>query len=233
MVKKKKAPKKTLVKRISKKNKKTTFDYTPWLVSFLLIGILIGSLYFVFTLKIFDTPLARVNGVEIMKSEVTSTKALLEKQYQQEIEEKIVLEQLISQKLLLDEAKNREYILSKDEAINQLILSLESQNSSLEQFKQELTTQQTSFDKVIDYYIEQTGMNSLTLELTSNITVSEEDVSLFYEENPSFFVQENKTVSLEDSFEEIELFLMESIARQRMSEFVNELRLDAEIIIYD
>lgn len=134
--------------------------------------------------------IAVVNGEEITESELDKEYRFFffvtgyPPQYQSMIPKKEFLNQTIAQMLLLQQAKELGYKVEKEEAKQQLELSIQENMLSTEEFELKVKEANFTMDDVIDYSAKQITLSKFIEEtIFSSITVSDKEIGEFYEKN--------------------------------------------------
>ena len=172
---------------------------------------------------------ATVNGEEIMQEDVTFLKeALLEQG--QELSEENIVEQLIMQKLILGEARNRGYVPTTEEAEAELESQLSLQGMTLDRYRERIESQGVSYEGHIEEVKQDIAVNNFVASYLerNRPDVSEEDVAEFYavfeEQNPS------QAPPLEDVREQIVMSLEQQKEQEILNSLLERLRSEAAIV---
>jgi parvulin-like peptidyl-prolyl isomerase len=177
----------------SKKNrheKRSNGKETNWTLIALLIlaAIIIGviaymAIKFDFTKSEQESVVAVVNGQPIYKSELMNRYNLLKSTMSASITEEQVLNLTITDKLLLQEAARKGISTSSTE-VNSLINEIMVQNNIDENaLKTDLNAKNISYDYLLEMYKNTLTINKLINESFSNLTLSDEELQAFYDEN--------------------------------------------------
>lgn len=181
-----------------------------------------------------DGVVAKVNGEEIKSEEA---KEIIE-QYQQQgqqVSSEEIIDQLVEQELISQEAENQGYSVSKEEAEQTVESQMESQaqtsNMSLEEYKKLLEQQGTSFEDIIKDTQEQLStQNYISDELEGkDLNVSEEEAKAFYDENKEMIEQQSENASYEEAKPQIITMLEQQKQEEAVGVLVENLSEDAEI----
>lgn len=177
--------------------------------------LVIGFLYLLFTKGYFIS--AFVNGSPIYHSSVVSE---LEKQAGQQ-----VLDNLINEKIILQEAFNNEVTVPEEEI-----------QTEVERIKQMVVSGGTDFDS----FLLSQGITQETLEqnifirklieklLADKVSVGDEEIAKYYEENKTVF----GTATLEEVKGDIEESLVSEKLQTEFSAWITEKRSSANIKVF-
>ena len=153
--------KKTKKTKIARKNKnKPNFlpvymGIAALIIIFILINILSSS-----------STAAIVNGEQITMAEIDDYYAKIPEQYQQFISKSDILDQLISEKILLQEAAKNNIVTSDSEIDSLIDDAIFQSNMTQQEFEQRLKEQQLSLEEMKTYY-----KNQLTITKLLNQTI--------------------------------------------------------------
>lgn len=177
---------------------------------------------------------ATVNGEEITSDQVTKVKSALELQNGGAINESLVLEQLVSRELLIQEADKKSINSTRQEAEELLSLQAAQQGRSLEDIKKLLQESGANYEDIIEGYMDEIKIRKLTEEVLSEQEdlVSEEEITNFFNDNEKLFAQINATAKLEDYHDQIELLLSQQKQQGVLKEYIDNLKENAEITYY-
>jgi parvulin-like peptidyl-prolyl isomerase len=135
------------------------------------------------------TPAAVVNDVEISMKDFEERYSLIPPEYHQFISKEEVLEQMIEETLLLQEA-SKAGITATDEEIDAYLNNLLFENQiTMEEFLWILEERDMSLEQVKKFYVSEILLNKLIEEkINSRIVVSEGDINNFYLSNMEYFL---------------------------------------------
>ena len=138
--------------------------------------------------------LVTVNGEAITRQELDTQWNALPAQAKTQVSREQIFGELIQERLLLQEAQAKGILVTSAEVESFVSLQLAQSGATLEQFKQVLAAQQTSYEQIEQIYQKQLLIAKLFDQIVSetNITVSEEDIQAFYEANEAQFAQEEQ-----------------------------------------
>jgi len=182
----------------------------------------------------FETPgitgnvVATVNNEEITSEEVQEIQQIFAQQGQQ-VDEEQSIEQLISEKLLLSEVKNKGYELSLEETQQLIEQQLSMQGMSIEDYKEQLNQLGSSYETELSNLQEQFSIqNYIDSQVGTDFNVSEQEVEQFYQQ---YSAQSQEEIPPK---EELEVQIVESIKQQKQQEAISllleQLKQDAEIV---
>ena len=163
--------KKTKKTKIARKNKnKPNFlpvymGIAALIIIFILINILSSS-----------STAAIVNGEQITMAEIDDYYAKIPEQYQQFISKSDILDQLISEKILLQEAAKNNIVTSDSEIDSLIDDAIFQSNMTQQEFEQRLKEQQLSLEEMKTYYKNQLTITKLLNQtILNNIDSSDQD----------------------------------------------------------
>jgi peptidyl-prolyl cis-trans isomerase SurA len=172
---------------------------------------------------------ARVNDEPITSEEFTDFKKALEQRGAQ-VSEKDVIDELINQKLLLQEAKNEGYSLTEEQAESALKAQLKAQDKSLNEYKQELNSEEVSYNYRLSIV-----KNNLIIRKYLNNEL-EGKISEVTDEEARDFYDKRRAQSSDEEFppyEKVESQMKNAVKQQKKQEarisLAEELREDANI----
>ena len=191
--------------KFSKTNKKRVI---PW--SSIVLGLFI-LIYLSFKTFI----VASINGVPITRFEVIK---LLERQGGEQ-----ALDNLITRRLILQEAKNKGLSMSQpeiDEKLSQLNTYLEGQGTNLEAALE--FQKQTKEELISDITVQ--GLVEKILQ--EDLTVSDEEINSYFKENRDFYAED---ATLADSSQQIREQLKSDKLTAKFQEWLDKARSEASI----
>jgi peptidyl-prolyl cis-trans isomerase SurA len=213
-------------------NKKSII-YNPFFISFIIVAIGV-AIFFYFQNNteeviegLSDDVVAVVNGVSIYRDKFEQQLNLAG----EDVTEDQLLSQMIQNQLLLQDAVSRG-VSATEEEINNQYNQLANQYESEEQFQQVLEENNASIEGLRDSLKEQIIFQKYTnlLQQENDISVTEQEIETFYEENKDSLVQEGEEVPLlEDVKSQIEQYLQQEKLNSIISEKIQELYQEAEI----
>ncbi|MFH1977845.1 MAG: peptidylprolyl isomerase [Candidatus Aenigmatarchaeota archaeon] len=110
--------------------------------------------------------------------------------YRDQIPEEQLIDNTVTEKLLLQEAQKQGYSTNSSEA--ETILS-QNPSFDMEQFLESLNANNINYDSFIDYVQRQITINSfITDSITSNVIVTEQELKDFYDQNSDAFITEEQ-----------------------------------------
>jgi parvulin-like peptidyl-prolyl isomerase len=177
------------------------------------------------------TVVATVNGEEITFDDVTSIQQSYMQQGQQLLEEEAI-EQLIDQKILIQEAQQQGFMQTDEEAESTIETILLEQNSTLEEYKQQLKQQGLSYEEQLQEYKNQAAIQNYLNDVfkNENFSVTDEEAINYYE----IYQQqsEQEVPPYEDLESQIKDYLRQQKQQEAINALVQELREDADIKHY-
>jgi parvulin-like peptidyl-prolyl isomerase len=135
-----------------------------------------------------DKVAAAVNQQPIFVTELDKRYTLIPPEYRPYITKDDLLKQMVDEKILLLEA-SKERIEVSDETVNQYILNLSIQaQTTMEQFEALLLQNGLTMDDAREFYKKSLILNELLQnKVFSEITISDNEVRAYYDENPELF----------------------------------------------
>lgn len=236
----KKAATKKSVKKATKKAPETpTEEKQPFPTVAVVVGIVFVAVIILFaalftawmtpqeptTVPGDDEVVAVVNGQAITQQDVVLVQSALGQQAQMMGEEELV-DQLIMQTLLLQEAEVRGITVTHEEARAEFSALLEAQGVSEDEFSGLLAQQGQDLDLLLEEFRKNLVLEQLAAEL-DEVSVTEEDAIEFYEEYAAIAGED--TPSYEELREEIIEFLEEQERARALTDLAEALAQDATI----
>jgi len=216
--KKKKGKKDSTKKKASKKKKGKKKKNSFWSTFLPLLGILviIGAIFFInnYTVSFGTGIAATVNGEEISISYLDEQYELffliggIPEEYKSQItKEKFLEETLISEIVILQQAKDNGIEVTEQEIDDFLIESREQGGMSEEVFNQNLQEQGLELSELKEYLHKQlVSFKLLNSTIFKEIEVTEQEIEAIYESNKEIFDMQNQTY--DDVKEDIENMLL-------------------------
>jgi len=212
-------------KKKSKKIKKSTIKKAVTIV--VLIAILTVILYFAFKTLNPKPDLAEVNGEIITNQQLEEQYNQLPDQYKMFITKEDFLDQMINVKLLLQEAKKQEILVTEDEIEEELTI-IKEQAETEEEFNDMLKQSNTNLEELKKQINDQLIINKLLDEIViSKIDIRDSQIEEYYEKNGEYF-QENNIV-YDEAKEQIEQMLLNDLSNTAIQIYINQLRSGAAI----
>ena len=172
---------------------------------------------------------ARVNGEDITLDEVNEAHSKLSESYKELVTREDILNEIISEKLLLQEASRRGIIAAREEAENIIKDAVAQSNMSEQEFNARLESISMSKEELYEYYRKQLVISKLLNEtLFKEISVSENDVRQFYEKNQLAM----QNISLDDSSDSIKSMLLSEKKKSAYAIYVGQLKAKADIEVF-
>ncbi len=191
------------------------------IISLVLLAVAIGVGVWLRTPK--ENVAAYVNGEPIYQQDVSNLKTNLNKMGLN-LNEKAVLDQIIAQKLMLQEAK-RLGIKISDKEFNDYLKSYLTQNRMNEStFKEELRQKNISFGEFKKKTMEQMLVLKLVNQtVSSKISISEGMIKEFYNKS-------SLNESYQDVHDKIKYILQLQLMQQKINEMIKTLKQHAKIV---
>ena len=172
--------------------------------------------------------IATVNGEEITQEEVFLVQQQLQQQGSQ-VNEEQALEQVITNKILLQEVAKQNYDITTQEAEAELEQVLSSQGFSIDDLKQDLQSRGISYEATLEDFKQRVAVDrylSENIDLNA-IEVTQEEIEAFYEQVA--LQGGNQTPALSDIQPQIEQQIEQQKTRQLQTQFIETLIEEAEI----
>ncbi len=135
--------------------------------------------------------LAKVNGEQIFQSDLDARWRSLPVQYRMSSNQTALLEDLINEKLLLQECEKKNIVVNDSEVQKFIELQLKNTGLTLEKYKASLEKNNESFDVNFERYRTQLLMAKLLSSVTneSSLEINDNDIETFYHNNIEEFYQ--------------------------------------------
>gem|GEM_PF-7105751 len=183
-----------------------------------------------------DNPVvAEVNGQEIRLDEVNDVIKVGFSQGQR-LDGASALDMIITKILLLEEAQNRDVVMTVMDAEEKLIATYTQAGLSKEQFEEKLVEAGITYEQTLNGFREEFIINQVLTDEISNteIQVSDEEVKIFFEENKDMIKAQvgNNTV-FNDVSSQVKANLLEQKQQQIVLDLIKSLEQKAIIITYE
>lgn len=182
--------KKTDKKKASTKIIKNKYNNKTTLILFLAIVVILAAIICLSLSKYVQNTEATVNGEKITSDEAEKRYTLFfilsgyPEEYKQILTKETFLEQLVVEKLLLQEADKKQISVSNSEVEDEINALLQANSISLADFEAKLKEQGVSMSYFKDYFKNQMIINKmLEDELFSDIIIAEKDIKKEYDSN--------------------------------------------------
>ncbi|MFP4111738.1 MAG: peptidylprolyl isomerase [Candidatus Woesearchaeota archaeon] len=135
-----------------------------------------------------DEPIARVNDKYIYKSELDVQYAMVPAAYQEMFTRKVILDQMISQEVLLQKANELEVDISDEEMDRNMEDAIAQSGMTEEEFMAMLERQNTTIEELRNFYKVSLLIDKLLQqEVISQVEVTDDEVQEYYENNMESF----------------------------------------------
>jgi len=183
-----------------------------------------------------DNPVvAEVNGQEIRLDEVNDVIKVGFSQGQR-LNGASALDMIITKILLLEEAQNRDVVMTIMDAEEKLIATYTQAGLSKEQFEEKLVEAGITYEQALNGFREEFIINEMLIDEISKteIQVSDEEVKIFFEENKDMIKAQvgNNTV-FNDVSSQVKVNLLEQKQQQIVLDLIKHLEQKAMIITYE
>jgi parvulin-like peptidyl-prolyl isomerase len=182
-----------LVKKKSTKKTKNNFfkQYQFQLIAGGLALAIIAVLAFSLTAN--SSYVLKVNGEKISVDEYNNRMAFMQVMGAQATQEQ-VLEELVTEKLLLQEAKRRNVEVSRAEANEEYRTILELNGLTEDGLREQLASNGVSLEYFQDYFRRNLIISKLVDSVVEGTVVSDEEINFFYVQNLAEFVEPRRVV---------------------------------------
>ena len=183
-----------------------------------------------------DNPIvAEINGQDIRMEEVNDVIKSGFSQGQM-LDEASALDMIITKILLLEEAQNRDVMMTLLDAEEELTATYTQSGLSKEQFEERLAEAGITYEQTLEGFREESIINEMLTDEFSNteIHVSDEEVKTFFEENNDMIKSQigNSTV-FDDVSSQIKTNLLQQKQQQAVLDLIESLERKAIIITYE
>ncbi|MFH1133202.1 MAG: SurA N-terminal domain-containing protein [Nanoarchaeota archaeon] len=170
---------------------------------------------------------ALVNGKEILLAEVDKQFDAIPESYRTLYPKTVVLDQIISRELLLQEAAAKG-IVTADEEVTALINSMKAQFPSEADFNALLAQQNLTIEELSKQLKNQLTISKLLNQsVFQNLMVSEAEIKAYFDENAA-----GENVTLDEVREDINTILLFDKQKDAYNRFIDQLRTKATIVNY-
>jgi parvulin-like peptidyl-prolyl isomerase len=138
-----------------------------------------------------DSPvIAKVNGEKITQEELDSLYKRLPEQYKSLVSKQVLLEQLIDERLLYEEALKQGYGSTDEEVRTIITQSILLSGLTEEQFYARLAQENVTKEYLVNFYKKQVSINKMLNEtVISKVAVSDEEIAQVYQAQKSALTQ--------------------------------------------
>jgi parvulin-like peptidyl-prolyl isomerase len=177
--------------------KKRPGKQSTWIFILIIAVAVVAAYFFIAQPQLSNTPedivLVTINGEPLYQSELDSQWQALPVQAKLQLDREELLNQLIQERLLMQEAEAQGITVTEEEVQAFLNLQLQQTGTSEEQFSQVLSQQGTSIEEVKQIYRRQLTIASLfEQEIGEEPMVQEEDILAYYEANKEQFYRDQQ-----------------------------------------
>lgn len=173
--------------------------------------------------------IAEVNGNSITLGDVHRAKEVLELTSEKIITNERALEQLINDKIILQKANEQGIEVTFEEAEQNLIEQLEGTGRTLEDIKENLEGQGRNYKEEIEYARKQMTIRKFIEQTLEFPEITDEEAKIYYEQNKGKMFT-GEVVPYENIAEQLKQAMAQQIQQQKVSEYVTELRENADIV---
>jgi len=179
--------------------------------------------------------IAEVNGEKITSSELDQAHNFFffitgyPVELRQVMTREVFLEQLIAEKLLLQEVEKQGIELNENEFADLKEKAFGANNLSETELKTLLESNNITYDYFIEYYKKQVLITKLLNKtIVNDIQVTEQEINSYYENNKADFANE----SLEEVRDSINVLLINLKQREVLKNYIDGLKSKSDINIY-
>lgn len=216
--------------KLAKKKNKKEFNYA--IVALIILIIVVGYVVYINKDRIFKSEVgieqgiaAVVNGDVITANELNRQYNRIDEQSKLLITKDMFLDQLITVKLLLQEAEKLDIKVDEKEVMNE-INEIKEQFESEEDFYLSLEALDSSLDELKKQVEKQLIINELLNKtIISKIEVTDSEVKSFYDQNKELI----GNVSFENVSSRIKDILIDEKQRQVLTTYFNQLKFTVDI----
>src|SRR3989344_398335 len=213
-------------------NKKDTINISKKnliIISIILAGVIIGIILYSQNPSIFkqDKIVVTVNEEKIKQSSIDSIQkfALIRGQ---ELTQQQAVEQAIYEELLVQKAESQGYVITKEQAEEKLSFKLSEEGSNLNQLKEDLKKEGSSYEEAIEIYKNQLEMQKYLNETIKLPEINESEAKKFYDKNKEQ-LGGDKALSYEEMKNQIIGYLTLIEQQKEISKLIGDLRAEANI----
>lgn len=167
---------------------------------------------------------ASVNGDQITSDEVFMLSNEMQ-MYGMEPTLDELVEQLISQRLLMQTVNELDYQFTTDDVENYFV----DMGVELDEIKTEVENQGLIYEEFLVDYIDELKFTQFLFEVQQNVEVTEEEMLEFYEDQKEFL---DENLTYEDIQEEIYNFFLEQRSNEIITFLISERAEESDIQIY-
>ena len=177
---------------------------------------------------------AEVNGEKIFLDEVTDAVDLANLQGNS-LDNDAALDQIITKTILLEEAQQRNIVVTMDDAAKELENSYTKNGLTKQQFEDKLKELGTSYEQTLDLARQQMIINKMLLSELSDadIQVSDREAMAFFDDNiDQIKAQLGNSTVFEDISSQIKDTLVLQKQKQMVTDLVSKLKDEATILTF-
>ena len=210
------------------------------LIGIVVIIIVVTAAYFIETNKTFSKGkvVASVNGHTIYQKDLQLIEDSVSQQTnkKQTINDSVALNSIIGEELLLQDAEGGGYNLTNAQVEEMIDQQLKLAGSNITELQQQAKAKGTNFDDLIDGYRKQIMIKRITGDILSkvNVSVTEQEKIQFYNDNKDQAIARGNNVS---SYENLSLQIGQYLLIQKqqriLADYINGLKQNASIQIFD
>ncbi len=146
-----------------------------------------------------------------------------------------VLDMIVIKTLLLEEAQNRNIVITISDAEEQMAVMYSQSGFSIEQFEEKLQELGTTYEKTLENFREELIINKMITDEISNIkiNISDKEAQTFFDENiDEIKTQTGNGTVFDDVSSQIKTNLLQQKQQKVALDFIEDLENKATVIIY-
>src|SRR3989344_2416492 len=203
-------------------NKKDTINISKKnliIISIILAGVIIGIILYSQNPSIFkqDKVVVTVNGEKIKQSSIDSIQKFA-----------LIRGQELTQQQAVEQAESQGYVITKEQAEEKLSFKLSEEGSNLNQLKEDLKKEGSSYEEAIEIYKNQLEMQKYLNETIKLPEINESEAKKFYDKNKEQ-LGGDKALSYEEMKNQIIGYLTLIEQQKEISKLIGDLRAEANI----
>lgn len=215
-----------MVKKKSTKKIKNNFfkQYQFQILAGILAIAILAVLAFSITAN--SSHVLKVNGEKVSVEEYNNRVAFMQVMGAQ-VDQDQVLDELVTEKLLLQEAKKRKIDVSRAEANEEYRLILDLNGLTEDGLREQLGSNGVTLEYFQEYFRRNFIISKLVDSIVEEVVISDEEINFFYVQNLAEF--ESRDIPLDEAREDIRTYLAQTNAQTAFEDLLNTLRTSAVI----
>ncbi len=172
---------------------------------------------------------AKVNGQAIYQGDVDKLKTSLQTQSPLPLEDSAVIEQLVVQNILLQQAEDEDITITTQEAEDEVSKVLSKNGRTLEDFKVQLTASKLNYETVLEDFKKQLQIQKLIEAHVEIRDVTDAEALAYYESNKAVLFQGAVPPAYETVKEQLKEYIKQQNSQPKLLEYVQSLKQTADI----